>query len=141
MTNQEAIERLQRCKRNLELGKVIGAVSEEGADERIEAYDLAIKALEDEPQGEGKLYNFVSSPTEVIKVGEPIPYSDEINKALEKGKLYQQGFEDAMRKFKRPQGKWVLDSIGCYCSECKKYPDATTDYCPFCGAQMFEAGK
>ena len=46
MTNEEAIERLQSCKRNLELGKVIGAVSEEGANERIEAYDLAIKALE-----------------------------------------------------------------------------------------------
>lgn len=45
MTNEEAIERLKRCKRNLELGKVIGAVSEEGADERIEAYDLAINAL------------------------------------------------------------------------------------------------
>ena len=44
MTNEEAIERLQSCKRNLELGKVIGAVSEEGANERIEAYDLAIKA-------------------------------------------------------------------------------------------------
>lgn len=33
-------------------------------------------------------------------------------------------------------GKWVLDSIGCYCSECKKHPDVTTDYCPFCGADM-----
>lgn len=52
MTNQEAIERLQRCKQNLELGKIIGTVSEEGADERIEAYDLAIKALEERPQGE-----------------------------------------------------------------------------------------
>jgi len=46
MTNQEAIERLHKCKRNLELGKVIGVVTEEGADERIEAYDLSIKALE-----------------------------------------------------------------------------------------------
>jgi len=54
MTNREAIERLQRCKRNLKLGKVIGAVSEESADERIEAYDLAIKALEERPQGEWK---------------------------------------------------------------------------------------
>ena len=46
MTNQEAIERLQKCKRNLEFGKAIGAVSEEGADERIETYEIAIKALE-----------------------------------------------------------------------------------------------
>ena len=46
MTNKEAIERLQKCKRNFELGKTIGAVPEEAADERIEAYDLAIKALE-----------------------------------------------------------------------------------------------
>lgn len=36
----------------------------------------------------------------------------------------------------RPKGKWILDSIGCYCSECKKHPDVTTDYCPFCGADM-----
>ena len=36
----------------------------------------------------------------------------------------------------RPKGKWILDSIGCYCSECKKHPDVTTDYCPFCGANM-----
>lgn len=36
----------------------------------------------------------------------------------------------------RPKGKWILDSIGCYCSECKKHVDATTDYCPFCGADM-----
>ena len=46
MTNQEAIKRLQKCKRNLEFGKVIGAVSKEGADERIETYEIAIKALE-----------------------------------------------------------------------------------------------
>lgn len=50
MTNNEAIERLQRCIRNLEFGKVIGAVSGEGVDERIEAYGLAIKALEEQPQ-------------------------------------------------------------------------------------------
>ena len=36
----------------------------------------------------------------------------------------------------RTKGKWILDSIGCYCSECKKHPDVTTDYCPFCGADM-----
>ena len=56
MTNQEAIERLQRCKQNLELGKIIGTVSEEGADERIEAYDLAIKALEDKSYAQGEWY-------------------------------------------------------------------------------------
>lgn len=51
MTNKEAIERLQKCKRNLELGKTIGVMPEEGANERIEAYDLAIKALQERLQG------------------------------------------------------------------------------------------
>ena len=46
MNNQEAIERLQKCKRNLKLGKISGVVPEEGANDRIEAYELAIKALE-----------------------------------------------------------------------------------------------
>ena len=38
--------------------------------------------------------------------------------------------------FERPQGEWKLDSVGAYCSECHKHPDATSDFCPFCGADM-----
>ena len=49
-------------------------------------------------------HDFVSSPIEVVKVGEPLSNSDEINKALEKGELYKQGFEDARKRFERPQG-------------------------------------
>ena len=92
---------------------------------------------------------FVSNPTEVVKVGEPLPNSDEINKALEKGEMYKRGFDDAMRRFKRPKGKWVLNCKRYYCSECgedaidlESEPDVfasnycLTNYCPNCGADM-----
>lgn len=36
----------------------------------------------------------------------------------------------------RPKGEWKLDSVGPYCSECKKHPDYSSDFCPFCGADM-----
>lgn len=133
MTNQEAIKYLIRPF----------ATSTRSYNEYLkqkEAYDLAIKVLEDKPQGEEKLYNFVSNPIEVVKVGEPIPNSDEINKALEKGELYKQGFEDAMRKFKRPQGNWIYK---CCCGEgfpkcsiCGEINDVTSNFCPDCGADM-----
>ena len=42
--------------------------------------------------------DFVSSPTEVVKVGEPLPNSDEINKALEKGELYKRGFKEGYKQ-------------------------------------------
>jgi hypothetical protein len=28
----------------------------------------------------------------------------------------------------RPQGEWKLDSVGVYCSECKKHPDYSSDF-------------
>lgn len=36
----------------------------------------------------------------------------------------------------RQKGKWELDSIGAYCSECKIHPDYTSNFCPNCGADM-----
>jgi hypothetical protein len=42
--------------------------------------------------------DFVSGQTEVVKVGEPLPNSDEINKAMERGKLYKRGYKDALDK-------------------------------------------
>lgn len=70
MTNKEAIERLQRCKRNLEFGKGIGAFSEEGADERIEAYDLAIKALDAQPADDKAEWIYCGVWSEGIGMGQ-----------------------------------------------------------------------
>ena len=42
-------------------------------------------------------------------------------------------------KNQRPHGKWWLDSVGFYCSECKIHPDYSSNYCPNCGADMREA--
>ena len=47
---------------------------------------------------------------------------------------YNSGYEQG--KNDRPQGEWKLDSLGVYCSECKKHPDYSSDFCPFCGARM-----
>lgn len=57
--------------------------------------------------------DFISNQTEVVKVGEPLPNSDDINKALEKGELYKQGFKAGYKKaiidgktnFSRPKGE------------------------------------
>lgn len=46
--------------------------------------------------------NFASNPTEVVKVGEPLPNSDEINKALEK-EGYKQAIIDGKTNFSRPK--------------------------------------
>lgn len=120
MTNKEAIKYLI----------VPTATSTKPSAEYLkqrEAYDLAIKALEDGPQEDEKLYNFVSSPTDVVKVGEPIPNSDEINKALENGELYKRGFKEGYKQaiidgktnFSRPQGEWIdYDNTFYKCPDC-----------------------
>lgn len=60
--------------------------------------------------------DFVSGPTEVVKVGEPLPNSDEINKALEKGwKAYCEGQKEGFKKaeyiFERM--KLVQETVDC----------------------------
>ena len=42
--------------------------------------------------------------------------------------------------FERPQGEWILDSLGAYCSECGTHPDYSSNYCPNCGADMRKGG-
>ena len=112
MTIEEAIERLQRSKRNLELGKTIGAVTEEAADERIEAYDLAIKALE---------------------TGEVYMTGEDYN-------LYMEGYKAGKKDFKPKQGEWIyLPAEGKYkCSICNNTCKCDTlpvfRYCPWCGS-------
>ena len=122
MTNKEAIDRLQRCKRNLELGKVIGAVSEEDANERIDAYDLAIKALE---------------------TGEIYITGEDYN-------LYMRGYKAGKKDFEPKQGKWVTvkqDTIlGTFevknkvCDQCNHATKYEYPFCPWCGAKMKKGG-
>lgn len=103
---------------------------------------------------------FVSGPTEVVKIGEPLSNSDEIKAALEKGELYRRGFKDAMKRYKRPTGKWVNtneyvkhleETTGkkyevafnmLFCNNCWKTPEPDskkrTNFCPNCGAEMMK---
>lgn len=46
------------------------------------------------------------------------------------------GLIDDAPTVERPKGEWKLDSVGVYCSECKLHPDYSTNFCPFCGADM-----
>lgn len=94
---------------------------------------------------------FIASPTEVIKVGEPLSNSDEIRQAFENGEIYKRGFEDARKRYERPQGEWILiddvddplDRLNRYkCSECGRiiriYDHQTLSDYPYChcGADM-----
>lgn len=87
-------------------------------------------------------HDFVSSPTEVIKVGEPLSNSDEIRQAFENGEIYKRGrfFEDARKRYERPTGHWIIEecSLGktYYCSECYAHQEVCFDFCPYCGADM-----
>jgi len=85
---------------------------------------------------------FVASPTEVVKIGEPLPNSDEINKALEKGEIYKRGYEDAKKEYSRPQGKWkrIIDEYNdVECPFCGFQEDGIYyNFCPCCGADMMK---
>lgn len=41
-------------------------------------------------------------------------------------------------QLERKKGEWLINSDGYYpyCSECKRSPEFTTDFCPYCGADM-----
>lgn len=89
--------------------------------------------------------DFISSPTEAVKLGEPLSNSDAITKALEKGEIYKRGFEDARQRYERPTGKWRQNINGWHvCSSCQMefIGMPTIDrkprwrYCPMCGAKM-----
>ena len=41
------------------------------------------------------------------------------------------------RREQDKKGEWKIDEYGLpYCNKCNKHPDATTEFCPFCGADM-----
>jgi len=91
---------------------------------------------------------FMARPTEVVKVGEPLPNSEEITKALEKGEIYKRGFEDGYKRGKEEQpkkeGEWILgerngEGYDYYCSKCMHVTNEdinTIRFCPHCGANM-----
>lgn len=59
---------------------------------------------------------------------------------------YTDGFDDAKKKYERPQGEWlkaqgewVTDTAYkiCFkCSECKSHFEFPFNFCPYCGASM-----
>ena len=53
---------------------------------------------------------------------------------------YELGYSEGVHDTERPQGEWILDSVGVYCSECKTHPDYSSNFCPNCGADMRKGG-
>jgi len=120
----------------------------EAAREKENKYDIANPEFQTESlisryQNDTMSSVFVTSPTEVIKVGEPLSNSDEIRQAFENGEIYKRGFEDARKRYERPIGEWIGGEIG-HCSNCGSEGCASDIwngckdgmYCPNCGANM-----
>lgn len=78
---------------------------------------------------------FMASPTEIIKVGEPLSNSDEIKQAFEKGEIYKRGFEEVKKRYEQPKGKWIWKGHHLVCSNCGSSEDRR-NFCPNCGADM-----
>ena len=94
---------------------------------------------------------FVSSPVEVVRMGEPISNSEEITKALEKGELYKRGFDDRYKSGKEePMDHWTCIEDNNYAGggywECPSCKDRFSfqgfnllndmPYCPRCGNRV-----
>lgn len=94
---------------------------------------------------------FIASPIEVVKIGEPLPNSEEINKALEKGEIYKKGYKEGYKQaiidgktnYARQQGEWLdNDREDTYrrCSICNELVEKD-NYCGNCGADMRKGEK
>ncbi len=105
----------------------------ETALEKENKYDIANPEFQTESlisryQNDTMSSAFVTSPTEVIKVGEPLSNSDEIRQAFENGEIYKRGFEDARKRYERPIGEWIVgEYMDCHSDILPQYT------CPFCG--------
>lgn len=57
---------------------------------------------------------------------------------IENEDFYNQGYEDARKKFERPKGQWIKANGTYYCSHCKHYAYESQrfDFCQDCGADM-----
>lgn len=126
----------------------------------IQAIDLAIKALEERPQGdlisrealkEAIRKRLCISSLKYLTEQEKV-IVDEIDNAPtieaktthDVNSAYDRGFITAMKEYSRPQGKWIIDGHHRRCNCCNEYtctedregnsiPD---NFCPNCGASM-----
>lgn len=123
----------------------------ETAREKENKYDMAIPEFQTESlisryQNDTMSSVFVTSPTEVIKVGDPLSNSDEIRQAFENGEIYKRDFEDARKMYERLPGEWIPTVIdtGLFersvcrewkCSNCGEVVKIKYPFC-HCGADM-----
>ena len=131
MTREEAIEVLQQdipCEYDTDL---------------IEALEMAIQALEQEPKYCDRNiclrteYNGIGcDECEVTKSQDP---TDE-NLHREREQAYMQGYEDACKKYRQEPktGYWIFYGRLLKCSNCGYINDDILDECPNCGANMIE---
>ena len=121
-----------------------------------EAYDLAIKALEERPQGD-----LISREALLKRVDEERKYliargqtdaehilvhnfRDLIDNATTVDfPDWYKVYEEVKGIFERPQGQWIEDEFGSYCDKCGVYAfldryerPIKSLFCPNCGAKM-----
>lgn len=107
MTNEQAIEELKGLQKFINGTRLNGEI-------RVEAFDLAIKALE---------------------TGEIYITGEDYN-------LYMEGYKAGKRDFEPKQGEWIAHEDMDEWYECNKchcgntYFDKLPNFCPNCGADM-----
>lgn len=138
MTVKEAIERLkydrEMCYFNPDTGET-GEPYDEECREMAQALDIAIEALNQEPNND-LINRKVATEYLKFKLENTIflkTVKDEIESWIDK-------IPKAQPKLKTAQ--WLINSDGYYpyCSECmKEPPNCMTAFCPNCGAKMSKA--
>lgn len=92
-----------------------------------EAYELAIKALKENLQGEGWLDNFIKN----YNASKDFQITD----IRDRGKLLDE---------LRPQGKWIFhedynENCKYGCNKCGSLNNIPSNFCPNCGVKMKDA--
>lgn len=62
----------------------------------------------------------------------------------EREKSFHEGWQSAMKRFKRPQGEWFSNGVSTFgfnnpgkrCSLCNRVVEFSENFCPKCGADM-----